>query len=187
MSAIPSETPLLSVEEYLEAELASEIKHEYFGGRAYAMSGASVVHNQITLNLAMALRQHLKSKPCQVFMADVKVRLRVAAQDVFYYPDVFVACRADDREKYYRRHPNTIIEVLSEATERTDRREKFLAYQTIESLKEYVLVGQAERQVTVFRRDTGWEPEHFNLQDALTLPSLEFSMPVAEVYAGAES
>lgn len=184
MTAIPKEASELSVEEYLKGELTSELKHEYVGGRVYAMTGVSTAHNLIAGNLFAALRGHLRGGPCQVFIGDVKVRLKVAEEDLFYYPDVFVACREDDREPYFRRFPSTVIEVLSEATERTDRREKFLAYQTIESLQEYLLVAQDERRITVFRRDAGWRAEHLGAGDTLKLPSLDFSMPVAEAYEG---
>lgn len=183
MTAVAKEA-LLSVEEYLATELSSEIKHEYVGGHIYAMTGASIAHNLIALNLASALRAHLRGGPCQVFVSDVKVRLRVAEQEVFYYPDVFVACRQDEDARDYRRFPNTVIEVLSDATERTDRREKFLAYQTIESLYEYVLVTQDEPRLTVFRRDNGWRSEDVGAEGTLALPSLRFSMPVAGVYEG---
>jgi len=184
MTAIARQASQFSVDDYLKGELTSEIKHEYVGGRVYAMTGVSTAHNLIAGNLFAALRGHLRGGPCQVFMADVKVRLKVAEEDIFYYPDVFVACREDDREPYYRRFPNTVIEVLSEATERTDRREKFLAYQAIESLQEYLLVAQDERRITVFRRDTGWRAEHLGADDTLRLPSLDFSMAVAEVFEG---
>lgn len=184
MTAVAKEAPPLSVEDYLRAEASSEIKHEYVGGLTHAMTGTSVAHNLIALNIAVALKSYLREGPCQVFVSDVKVRLNVAAQDVFYYPDVFVSCRHDERENYYRRFPNTVIEVLSEATERTDRREKFLAYQTIESLQEYVLVAQGERHVTVFRRDNGWRAEDLSADAILTLPSLRFTMTLVDVYEG---
>lgn len=183
MTAVAKEV-LLSVEEYLATELVREIKHEYIGGHIYAMTGTSVIHNLIALNLQRALWAHLQGGPCQVFVADVKVRLRVADQEVFYYPDVFVACVEDDNARDYRRLPRTVFEVLSEGTERTDRREKFLAYQTIDSLYEYVLVAQNEPRLTLFRRDNGWRPEDVGAEGTLDLPSLHFSMPVAGVYEG---
>jgi Uma2 family endonuclease len=184
MTAVAKEAPLLSVEEYLRSEVSSEVKHEYLGGHTYAMTGASVTHNLITLNLASALKAHLRGGPCRVFVSDVKVRLKVAEQDVFYYPDVFVACRADERETDYRRFPNTVIEVLSDTTERTDRREKFLAYRTIESLQEYVLVAQDSRHITIFRRDNGWRAEDIEAEAPFLLPSLQFTMSMADVYEG---
>jgi Uma2 family endonuclease len=184
MTAIAKEAPHISIEEYLAGERASEIKHEYIGGQVYAMTGVSVGHNLITLNLASALKARLRGGPCQVFAADLKLRVRVADEEIFYYPDVFVACRPDDRDPYYRRYPNTVIEVLSETTERIDRREKFLAYRTIESLQEYVLVAQQRQQVTVFRRSGEWRAEPVAPNDTLRLGSLDFAMPVAEIYEG---
>jgi Uma2 family endonuclease len=184
MTTIAKEARHLSVAQYLEGELTSEVKHQYVGGQVYAMIEVSVAHILISANLLAALRRHLRAGPCQVFMSDVKVRLKVAEEEVFYYMDVFVACQEDDRETYYRRFPNTVIEVLSEATERTDRREKFLAYQTIGSLQEYALAAQDAPRVTVFRRENAWRAEHPEPVDALRLPSLDFAMPVAEVYEG---
>ena len=184
MTAIVRKALTVSVQDYLDGEIRSETKHEYFGGQVYAMTGASAGHNIISGNLYSALRHHLRGGPCQVFMSDVKLRLRVAEQEVFYYPDGFVACRDDDRETYYRRFPTSVIEVVSETTERTDRREKFLAYQTIESLQEYVLVDQSRREVTVFRRDSGWRAEYLSGDGTLTLSSIQFTLPVAEIYEG---
>jgi len=181
MTAVAKEAPLLSVEEYLQEELSSELGREYVGGHVYAMTGASVAHNLITLNVAAALKGHLRNGPCRVFVADLKVRLKVAEQDVFYYPDVFVACR-EEQEQYYRRYPNTVIEVLSFTMERTDRCEKFLAYQTIESLQEYGLVAQDERRITLFRRQNAWRAEA--VEGFLNVPSLQFSMTIDDVYEG---
>jgi len=46
----------LSVDDYLAGEEATDVKHEYIDGSAYAMAGASTEHNQISLNIALALR-----------------------------------------------------------------------------------------------------------------------------------
>jgi Uma2 family endonuclease len=177
-------SPSISADDYLRAEMASEIKHEYVGGQLHAMTGASVSHNLIMLNLAGALKAHLRGSPCQVFASDMKLRLRIGSEDVFYYPDVFVACRADERNTYYREFPHTIVEILSETTERTDRREKFLAYRTLDSLQEYILVAQDERRIVVFHRENGWQPEEAGPQGALDIPSLGFSVALDAVYEG---
>ena len=95
---------------------------------------------------------------CQLFTSDVKVRLEIGKQDVFYCPDLLVSCDPDDRATYYRERPSLIVEVLSESTERLDRRDKMLAYQTIKSLQEYVLVAQDVRRVEVYRRTDDGAP-----------------------------
>jgi hypothetical protein len=33
-------------------------------------------------------------------MADMKVYLKIAGEDVFYYPDLLVSCNPEDNEKY---------------------------------------------------------------------------------------
>src|SRR6266404_3018929 len=148
-----------TVDEYLSGELRGEIRHEYIGGTIYAMAGASEDHNAIAGNLFAALHSHLRGKPCRVFFVDMKVRLLIARADIFYYPDLMVACDPRDTDRYFKRYPKVLIEVLSPDTEATDRREKFLSYTGIETLEEYVLVAQDRREVTVFRRSRQWQPE----------------------------
>jgi len=131
----------VTVEDYLSGELRSEVRHEFIGGSVYAMAGASEEHNTIGLNLATALHAHLGDGPCRVFMVDMKVRLHIARDEVFYYPDLMVTCDSRDTDRYFMRHPKVLIEVLSGETERTDRREKFFSYTSIETLEEYVLVA----------------------------------------------
>jgi Uma2 family endonuclease len=175
----------LSVEEYLAGELDSRDRHEYLGGAVYAMAGASEDHNSICLNLAFALRTHLRGQPCKVNMADVKLRLAISEEDVFYYPDVMVACDSRDTDPYFKRFPKVLIEVLSPQTEQTDRREKFLSYIQIPTLEEYVLVAQDRMEVTVFRRANKWQPQIMGRpEDLLRVNSLTFTLPLNLVYEG---
>jgi Uma2 family endonuclease len=175
----------VSVEEYLAGERVSETRHEYLGGSIHAMAGASEEHNTIAGNLFVALRLHFQGKHCRVFMTDMKVRLLVAGDDILYYPDVLVACDPRDTDRYFKRFPKVLIEVLSPETERVDRREKFLSYTRIESLEEYVLVAQDKMEVTVFRRVQEWRPEILRQKDQLLrLESLGFSTPLTTVYEG---
>ena len=118
-------------------------------------------------------------------MVDMKVRLAVANDDIFYYPDLLVTCDARDTDRHFKRFPKVVIEVLSPETERTDRREKFMAYLGIETVEEYVLVAQDRREVTVFRRAEQWAAEVLtNPSESLTLRSLDFSLGLESVYEG---
>jgi Uma2 family endonuclease len=180
---IPDKQTQLSIEEYLACEKASEVRHEYIGGAVYAMSGGSEAHNLLCGNLYAALRHHLRGKPCKAFMADMKLRLSIAEDDIFYYPDVFVTCEPADREKYYKTRPILIVEVLSPSTERLDRREKFLSYCALPSLQEYVLVDQERMHVTCFQRESDWKPQHLTERTVrLHLPSIGFEMTLADIY-----
>ena len=146
---------IFSVAEYLEAECKSEIRHEYLGGQIFAMAGGSKDHNIITLNIASRLRSMLRGNSCNVFMSDMKVKLKAANHNkkIFYYPDVLITCNPEDRDKYFVNYPCAIFEVLSPSTEVSDRREKLVNYQTISSLEEYILVSQDKIQVEVYRQD----------------------------------
>lgn len=176
---------LLSIEEYLEGEQRSEVRHEFIGGLVYAMAGTSLDHNTIAGNIMFALRQHLAGKRCRVFMSDVKIRLEIAQDDVFYYPDVMVGCDPRDTEKFYLRHPKVIVEVLSESTERTDRREKFLSYMTIESLEAYVLVAQDKNEVTIFQRGKNWQAEILKgREQSVRFDAIDFTLPLSAIYEG---
>jgi Uma2 family endonuclease len=175
----------IKLEDYLAVESASEVKHEFIGGSLYAMSGASTEHNQIALNMAVALRTHLRGKPCRVFVSDVKVRLEVSGDDVFYYPDVMVGCDSRDTHRLYLRFPKLLVEIASESTERLDRREKLWAYQTIETLEEYVIVAQDRPEVTIFRRKNQWNPEVLNrLDQTAHLQSFDMALPLSAIYEG---
>lgn len=170
---------LVSVEEYLEGEKHSQVKHEYVRGHVYAMVGASKAHNRISLNIGYTLDRHLRGGPCNVFVSDVKVRIG----EIFYYPDVSVTCSPLDTDPFYSTEPSLIVEVLSPTTEAVDRLDKRLAYQSLPSLREYVLVSQDKREVQVYRRqEKGWDLEVFLEADTVRLESIDFELPLAEVY-----
>lgn len=174
----------LNPKDYLEREKNSLLRHEYVDGEVYAMVGGSLAHNRIANNLNLALSAHLRGTPCRVYIADVKVR--VDAANAFYYPDVMVTCAPQNLKAYFITDPCLIIEILSPSTEATDRREKFLAYQKLASLKEYALVAQDRPQVEIFRRiDSGeWEVESYRQDETASFRSVDFSLSIAAVYEG---
>jgi Uma2 family endonuclease len=147
----------ISVDDYLQGELLSEVRHEYIDGQVYVMAGAGERHNRIALNAAFQLRGAARGGPCGVFMSDMKVQVR--GGDTFYYPDVMLCCDPDDDHERCKRSPCLIVEVLSPSTETTDRREKWLAYRGLEALRYYLLVDSRSRRVGYFVRnpDGVWE------------------------------
>lgn len=171
----------ISVTDYLAAEPFSEIRHEYIDGQVYAMGGASRIHGLIVTALSLLIGQRAREKRCQLFIADMKVRLNISGKDIFYYPDLLLSCDPEDRADFFSQTPCLIIEVLSESTERIDRREKMLAYQTLSSLQEYVLVAQDDRQVEIYRRRNEWQPEIIN-EGVFRFDCLDLSVSVDDVY-----
>jgi Uma2 family endonuclease len=178
------ENSLLTIDEYLAAEAQSEIKHEYIGGQVYAMSGASRNHNLIALNIATSIRTHLRGSDCRGFISDMKVKIESKIANLFYYPDVVVTCNSQDNQKFFLTEPCLAIEVLSPSTESIDRREKWLEYQNLSSLQEYVLVSQSEMKVEIYRRDdTGkWSIKTLVENDSLELRSIDLTIPTSLIY-----
>lgn len=169
----------ITVKEYLEGEKTSDVRHEYVAGAVYAMVGASGLHNLIALTFATSLRLHLRGMPCHLFMSDMKVRVN----DAFYYPDLVVVCGAIDAGAYYQTAPTLIVEILSESTEARDRLEKRLAYQKIDSLKEYVLVAQDKMRIEVYRRvEDGWQLETYSYGDRVHFTSINYEAAIEQLY-----
>ena len=169
----------ISPEEYLAGELVSEIKHEYIDGEVYAMTGTSLNHGRIVSNLTRLLGNHLANTPCEVFAADIKVK----AQNNFFYPDLIVDCDNKNGDAYVTESPLIIVEVLSKSTRKLDQTLKRLAYQSLPSLQEYVLVEQDFVDVEVCRRNNHWQSEHYYLGDQVYLAAVDLHVPVEAMYA----
>jgi Uma2 family endonuclease len=180
--AADPEHPYVSVEEYLEGERNSQVRHEYVEGHVYAMAGASDDHNRIAGNIFSFLHSALRGKPCEPFINDMKAKIQLAS--AFYYPDVLVACDPTDKEKYYRERPVVIVEVLSPETRRTDEREKAVAYRLVSSVEVYLLVEQDRSRITALHRaDNDWRREVIEGRTvALKLECLGVEIPMERIY-----
>lgn len=178
---LPQPKLFLTVEEYLQGERDVATRHEYVQGQIFAMAGGSGRHNRISLAIASKLDAHLAGKPCETFMADVKIRVD---PDTFYYPDVVVACDESVEDDYYREKPVLVVEVLSPSTERIDQKEKLAAYKTIPSLREYAIVWQDVARVLLYRKtESGWQSLMFADPDqAVVFESVGVTMTFDEIY-----
>jgi Uma2 family endonuclease len=181
---------LISPEEYLAVERKSEAKHEYFAGEMFAMVGASKRHNLITANVIRILGNQLLNRPCNVYPSDMRVK--VTATGKYTYPDVVVACeeeRFDDAENDTLLNPVVVIEVLSESTEAYDRGKKFEHYQSIESLKEYLMVAQDPYRIEQYVRQSNREwrySEYHNAEDVVNVNVIGCELVLKDVYAKVE-
>lgn len=169
--------------EYLNWEEHQEIRHEYVAGNAYAMTGGTIPHNAITVNLLALLRSHVRGSSCRVLGADAKVRIAEAGP--FFYPDALVTC--DDRDKQvlqFVQFPCLVIEVLSPSTEAYDRGAKFAHYRHLESLQEFALVGSESICVDLFRlNERGkWELSAYLKGSSVQFTSVDFACPIEAIY-----
>ncbi len=174
--------PRFTADGYLELENDGAWKHEYVNGVVYAMSGASRRHNFIAGDIFSAVNAHLPVGSCQAFALDMKVHIKTAEDERYYYPDVFVTCAPDDQGDYASEKPVLIVEIMSASTEHVDRGAKFGAYTSLPTLQEYMLVSQEKAHAEVFRRRTAWAPEIYTGSAQVTLESIGLTLPLSAIY-----
>jgi len=165
----------LTLEQYLELESASEVRHEYVGGRIFAMVGATDAHNVLTSNIHVLLHGLARKAGCQAYVTDMKLRL---SQSV-YYPDVMVTCEPYSAKSLYKENPCLVVEVMSPSSVTVDRREKLAAYKQLPSLMDYLVVYQDIAKVEHYLRSgDDWQMRVLTIGE----PELELS----EIYAGTD-
>ena len=137
---------------FLAFDETMAIRHEFVDGYIYAMAGASEPHNRITMNIGFHLRASASGSHCGVFLSDMKFRAENGR--FYYYPDVMLVCNQTDDNQFYKEQPCFIAEVQSQSTAIIDRREKWLTYSKVPSLRYYLLVDSLEKSVEYFVRDS---------------------------------
>lgn len=173
----------ITVDDYLQGELQTDIKHEYLDGQVVAMGDASRSHGLLAGELYAVLKPHARRKGCQLFIADMKVRVQYDSGTYFYYPDLVASCDPADREPYFRSSPCLIVEVLSPTTERIDTREKLLAYRLLPSLREYLLLRQDRMQADLYQLGADGRWQHRQISDGrFVLNCLNAELVLADVY-----
>ena len=182
----PATVVRMTYAEYLAAEAVADVRHEYLGGEVWAMAGGSIEHGALAMAVAREIGQALRDKPCRVFSSDV--RLRIPETDLATYPDLSVVCgelrtAPDDSDAIT--NPILIVEVLSDSTEAYDRGAKWAHYRRITSLRDYVLISQAEPLVEVYRRTKDGRFELFEARpgETIELASIDARLDVGAVYA----
>ena len=186
----PHPKPFISEAAYLAFELASTLKHEYFHGNIYAMTGGTEAHNLLAGNSHATLHAQLRRRPCKTYTSDQ--RIKVVATGLHTYPDVTVVCGQPqfiDRPRQTLINPTVIIEVLSPSTERYDRGMKFQNYRTIPSLQDYLLISQNDHHIEHYMRQENGE---WLLRDAtglaaiIVIRSIDCTLKLEDVYEKVE-
>lgn len=177
----------ISEEEYLRTEETSLVKREYVDGFVYplhAQAGAVSKHGLISSNLVAALHRPARRSGCRVYASDMRVRY--SETDLrYYYPDVVLTCEDMPDAARYAEAPCLIVEVLSETTQDTDRREKRLAYTQLPTLQGYLLVDTEVRAVRLYTRtESGWDETYLEDEGEMDLPCVGVKLTLDEVYEG---
>jgi Uma2 family endonuclease len=195
MVAAREQLPKLTPEEYFAWEEQQEIKHEYFDGEVFAMSGGTQNHARIGGRLFSLIDLHLDDSGCVALTSDARVKIQESEK--YVYPDVSVSCDERDRETpQFITHPCLIVEVLSPSTVRAasafaeayDRGDKFELYRRSSSLREYALVSADKIAIDLHRKDdlNRWQSIYYRAGDTVELETIGLTFPVERVYRGIE-
>lgn len=178
----------MSYPEYLAFEERAEYKHEYLRGEVVAMSGGTPEHARLVGRLVSLLDRAVEGKACRAFSSELRVR--IDELDYSCYPDASVVCGElglSPADRNAVTNPLLVVEVLSDSTEAYDRGEKAARYRRIASLREYLLVAQAEPRLELFRRTGGGQWAFFEAGpgEHLGLESIGAMLASDDVYRGA--
>ena len=188
MTALPKRK--YTLEDYFELDKNAEGNFEYFDGEIFEMSGVSPEHATIEVNLISKLNPVAGKRGCRVFPANL--RIKVPVLPTYRYPDLSVVCGETVFEEIQGLqclvNPILIVEVLSESTEFYDRGEKYRQYKSIESFREYLLVSQTDKFMTLFQKhnERFWLQSDYIAGETLHLNTLDLDLNVDEVYQGVE-
>lgn len=188
MTAVPKSK--MTLEEYFEFDKNAEGNFEYFNGEIFEMSGVSVEHATIKVNLITKFSLQANKKGCRVFPANL--RLKVPTLPTYRYSDLSLVCgKAEFIEVSGLQclvNPVLIVEVLSDSTEKYDRGEKFREYKSIESFREYLLISSTDKNVTLFQKhnERFWLQSDYTTGEAFHLNTLDLDVNVDDLYQGVE-
>jgi Uma2 family endonuclease len=171
----------MTVAEFLAWEENQELRWEFDGFAAVAMTGGTEAHELIRNNLVAALNTRLRGTPCRAYGSNLKIRVA----DRIRYPDAFVVCSPVAPRATVRDDPVVVFEVLSPGTARADRVEKMHEYWETPSILRYVLLEQDAVSAMAFVRDgAGWSGRVLWSGDTVALPEIGIELTLDELYEG---
>lgn len=177
MSALPKP---MSLDEFLAWEERQEHRYEFDGADIEAMTGGTLNHARIQANVIQALGQRLRGGPCFVIGSELKVKTATSVR----FPDAMVICSPSDGLTTWTAEPVVVLEILSPSTARKDLGAKNAEYQTLASLRRYIVLHQNVAAAEVFFRDAEgeWGHEFVGAGGLLNLPEIGAQIQLAACY-----
>ncbi len=177
--------PHYPIEDYVQLELHSNVKHEFLAGEIWAMGGGTPQRAALASAIIAAFIADLRGRPCRVYTSDARVRVQATGLDT--YPDVTVVCggeQLDGDDKLALVNPIVLVEVTSPSSDAYDRAEKLDHYQKIASVRDIVIVSHVEARIDVIGR-SGEGGEWTTTQarsGRILVPSIGCTLDVADIY-----
>jgi Uma2 family endonuclease len=180
--SVPLRIPAMTRDQFFDWAEAHGGRYEFDGFQPVAMTGGNLNHNQIAINILVALRGRLGGTGCRTHGMDAGV---ATVGDTVRYPDVVVTCSPVDGFSRLVPNPVVVFEVISPTSGHTDRIVKLREYAAVDSIRRYVIVESASAGLTVHERQAAgqrWTVAPATVDDLLPLPEIGIAIPVAELY-----
>ena len=179
------ETRLMAVEQYLAMEAESEIRHEYIDGEIWPMTGGTLNHDMITMNLTLALGPQLADTDCRLYSCNMRVRVSPTR---YVYPDLSAVCGEAETGNGTTTllNPIFVVEVTSPSSIERDRVSKVELYGALPSIQDYLILDQERVFAQCYSRgERGWHLQQFDdLDDEIALEPLGCTLRLAQLYRG---
>ncbi len=186
------ELKLFTLEQYLVREERSKHKHEFYNGEIKIMPGGTTNHGVIAVNISTAIKNAIKNTKKKFIVGSSDIGIYIQELDFVLYADALVVFEKFEHKAGTKNlivNPILIVEVASMSTRNYDRIDKFEAYKTLSSFKEYVLIEQNKPQVEsrFIHNPAKWEVNiETDLSKNISLRSLGVEIALTDVYENIE-
>ncbi len=140
---------------------------EIMDGFPYAMSPKPMIKHQ---QVSGKIFSQLDTNSCEKCLVAMEIDYKIS-QDTVVSPDVLLACGEDLGDKYLKKTPSIVFEVLSPSTQRKDRNEKYLLYES-EGIKYYIIVNSQTKIAEIYLLKNS----KYSLEKTTTYESFLFDM-----------
>jgi len=175
----------MTLKEFLRWDDGTDTRYELIDGFPVAMAPPAEAHRILAVRLGSRIDAALAGRrPCNAQIEPGVVRPDRA--DSYYVPDIAVTCEPNEAGRQAMVDPILIVEILSASTERTDRRLKLPAYQTMESVREIMLIDADSHHAELYRRENDrWGIQLVRGAEAsLFLSTVDLGISMSELYEG---
>jgi Uma2 family endonuclease len=175
----------MTLEEFLRWDDGTDTRYELIDGYPIAVAPPAEAHRILAVQLASRIDAALAGR--RPFNAQIEPGVvRPDRADSYYVPDIAVTCEPNEPGRQAMVDPILIVEILSPSTERTDRRLKLPVYQTMESVRETMLIDADSHHAELYRRENDrWGIQLVRGAEAtLFLASVDLQISMSELYEG---
>ena len=176
-----------TVEEFFDWQEGQDEKYELVDGipqKLRMMAGASNGHDDVVVNIIVALGTRLRGSGCRPFTSDGSVETLGAR---IRRPDVGIDCGPRVPGSRRAENPVVVFEVFSPSTRSVDLLKRHEEYRALPGLRHIVYLEPERAEAMVWSREAGeaWALEVIEgLDGTIALPAVGVSLPMADVYDG---